>query len=27
VQHYIQRNETVNPVTAEHLERAFGRAG
>ncbi|HHY50619.1 MAG TPA: tyrosine-type recombinase/integrase, partial [Alphaproteobacteria bacterium] len=27
MQHYIQRNETVNPVTAEHLERAFGRAG
>jgi len=27
MQHYIQRNETVNPVTAEHLERAFGKAG
>ncbi|QRY42123.1 tyrosine-type recombinase/integrase [Microbacterium hominis] len=27
MQHYIQRNEAVNPVTAEHLERAFGRAG
>lgn len=26
MQHYIQRNETVNPVTAEHLERAFGIA-
>ncbi|WOF21911.1 tyrosine-type recombinase/integrase [Microbacterium betulae] len=26
MQHYIQRNETVNPATAEHLERAFGRA-
>lgn len=27
MQHYIQRSEIVNPVTAEHLERAFGRAG
>lgn len=27
MQHYIQRNETVDPVTAEHLERAFGKAG
>ncbi|GAA1576770.1 tyrosine-type recombinase/integrase [Leucobacter aridicollis] len=27
VQHYIQRNETVNPATAEYLEQAFGRAG
>ena len=27
MQHYIQRNETVNPATAEHLERVFGRAG
>lgn len=26
MQHYIQRNETVNPATAEFLERAFGRA-
>lgn len=26
VQHYM-RNETVNPVTVEHLERAIGRAG
>ena len=25
-EHYIRRNETVNPVTAEFLERAFGRA-
>lgn len=27
MQHYIQRSEIVNPVTAEHLERAFGKAG
>jgi len=27
MQHYIQRNETVKPATAEHLDRAFGRAG
>jgi len=27
MQHYIQRNETVNPVTAEFLEQAFGKAG
>nr|WP_208382673.1 tyrosine-type recombinase/integrase [Microbacterium ulmi] len=27
MQHYIQRSETVNPVTAEHLERALGKAG
>lgn len=27
VQHYIQRNETVDPATAEHLDRAFGKAG
>lgn len=27
MQHYIQRSEAVNPVTAEHLDRAFGRAG
>lgn len=27
MQHYIQRNETMIPVTAEHLERAFGKAG
>ena len=25
-EHYIRRNETVNPVTAEFLEQAFGRA-
>lgn len=25
-EHYIRRNETVNPVTAEHLERVFGTA-
>ncbi|MCV7563885.1 tyrosine-type recombinase/integrase [Micrococcus luteus] len=27
MQHYIQRNETVDLVTVEHLERAFGKAG
>ena len=27
MQHYIHRDETVNPATAEYLERAFGRAG
>lgn len=27
MQHYIQRSEIVNPATAEHLERAFGKAG
>lgn len=27
MQHYIQRNETVNPATAEDLDRAFGRVG
>ena len=27
MQHYIQRNESVDPATAEHLERAFGKAG
>lgn len=27
MQHYIQRNETVNPVTADFLEDAFGKAG
>lgn len=27
MQHYIQRNETVDPVTAEHLEQAFGKTG
>lgn len=27
MQHYIQRSEIMNPVTAEHLERAFGKAG
>lgn len=27
MQHYIQRSEIVNPVTAEHLERAFRKAG
>lgn len=26
MQHYIQRKETVSPVTAEHLERALRRA-
>lgn len=26
IQHYIQRNEAVNPATAEMLERRFGRA-
>lgn len=25
-EHYIRRNETVNPVTADYLEQAFGRA-
>ena len=27
MQHFIQRSETVNPATAEYLERAFGKAG
>lgn len=27
MQHYIQRNEIVDPATAEHLEQAFGKAG
>lgn len=27
MQHYTQRNETVDPVTAERLERAFDKAG
>ncbi|MDI6024062.1 tyrosine-type recombinase/integrase [Leucobacter sp. UT-8R-CII-1-4] len=27
MQHYIQHKETVNPVTAAHLEQAFGKAG
>ncbi|GEM_PF-3969430 len=26
-EHYIRRNETVNPITADFLEQAFGRAG
>jgi len=26
MQHYIQRNETVNPVTAELLDRVFVQA-
>lgn len=26
-EHYIRRNETVNPATAGYLEQAFGRAG
>ena len=26
MRHYIQRNETVNPATAEHLERDFEKA-
>lgn len=26
-QHYIRRNETVNPITADFLEQAFGSAG
>ncbi|GAA2180329.1 tyrosine recombinase XerC [Leucobacter tardus] len=26
-EHYIRRNETVNPITAEFLEQAFGKAG
>jgi len=25
-EHYIRRNETVNPITADFLEQAFGRA-
>ncbi len=25
-EHYIRRNETVNPATADFLEQAFGRA-
>lgn len=25
-EHHIRRNETVNPVTADFLEQAFGRA-
>jgi len=25
-EHYIRRNETVNPITASYLEQAFGRA-
>lgn len=25
-EHYIRRNETVNPATADFLEKAFGRA-
>lgn len=27
MQHYIQRNEIVNPVTADFLEQSFGKAG
>lgn len=27
MQHYIQRNETVNPASADHLERAFRETG
>ena len=27
MQHYIQRNEIVNPVTADFLEQAFGKTG
>ncbi|KAB1658128.1 tyrosine-type recombinase/integrase [Pseudoclavibacter sp. CFCC 11306] len=26
-EHYIRRNETVNPITAEFLEQAFGKVG